>query len=215
MGVNLRMWLPWKPKVASQPDHGVPKKVPLVVGLGNPGEAYRLTRHNIGFRVVDRLCEKHQLRIFSDRRVQAELAHGMIAGKAVMTVKPLAFMNLSGVPVEAVSRLYEIQCKDIIVVYDDIDLAYGRLKVKEKGGDGGHNGFRSLTDALGTTAFTRIRMGVGRPCAEVSVTDYVLGEFDPEQQGSLEHFLAQAAEVVAAILCLGAGDAMNRFNRKI
>lgn len=208
------MWLPWKPKTASRPDPGAPKTVPLVVGLGNPGETYRLTRHNIGFRVVDRLCEQYRLRIFSDCRVQAELAHGMIAGKAVMTVKPLAFMNLSGVPVAAVSRFYEIQCEDMIIVHDDIDLAYGRLKIKEKGGDGGHNGLRSLTDALGSSAFTRIRVGVGRPCAGVSVIDHVLGEFDPNPQPSLDHFLSQAVEVVAAILCQGAREAMNRFNRK-
>lgn len=123
-------------------------------------------------------------------------------------------MNLSGIPVGMVSRCYEIQCADIIVVHDDIDLVYGRLKIKEKGGDGGHNGLRSLTDALGTDLFKRIRMGVGRPRAGISVINHVLGEFDEEQRCELDSFLAQAVGAVEAILCDGAKEAMNQFNRK-
>lgn len=208
------MQFPWKRNACPLSDHDLPKSPYLIVGLGNPGDVYRFTRHNIGFMAIDRMSEKYRLKSHPDSRVAAELTRGSIADKSVLTVKPMAFMNLSGFPVATVCRWYEIQCKDIIIIHDDIDLAYGRLKIKEKGGDGGHNGLRSLMDALGTAAFTRVRMGVGRPPAGKSVVDYVLGEFDEEQQGRLDEFLACAVEAVDVILCDGAKEAMNRFNRK-
>jgi PTH1 family peptidyl-tRNA hydrolase len=111
-------------------------------------------------------------------------------------------------------RIYGIQCEDMVVIHDDIDLAYERLKIKEKGGDGGHNGLRSLIDALGTDQFVRVRMGVGRPEAGIGVVDYVLGDFDANQRTALEQFLSRAIEAVEVILCEGAKEAMNRFNRK-
>ena len=185
----------------------------LIVGLGNPGPTYASTRHNIGFMVIDRLVRKHGL---SSRhsRIQADLAEGTIAGIPVMVVKPLSFMNRSGVPVGEILHTYRLRCEDMVVIHDDIDLAYERLKIKDKGGDGGHNGLRSLTDALGTDAFIRLRMGVGRPCAGIGVVDYVLGEFDAQQRITLERFLSQAVEAAEVILCEGAKEAMNRFNRK-
>jgi PTH1 family peptidyl-tRNA hydrolase len=185
----------------------------LIVGLGNPGLAYAATRHNIGFMVVDRLVRKHGLKS-SHSWTNAEIAEGEIDGLTVLTVKPLAFMNRSGGPVGDIVRKQGIPCEDMVVIHDDIDLAYERLKIKEKGGDGGHNGLRSLTDALGTDAFIRVRMGVGRPDAGIGVVEYVLGVFDADQQPALEPFLSRAVEAVESILCVGAKEAMNRFNRK-
>jgi PTH1 family peptidyl-tRNA hydrolase len=185
----------------------------LIVGLGNPGPAYASTRHNIGFMVIDRLVQKHALAL-QPSRIQAEVAEGTIAGIPVMVAKPLAFMNRSGGPVGELLHTFRLQCEDMVVIHDDIDLAYERLKIKEKGGDGGHNGLRSLIDALGTDDFVRVRMGVGRPEADIGVVDYVLGEFDAKQHLTLERFLSQALEAAEVILCEGAKAAMNRFNRK-
>jgi peptidyl-tRNA hydrolase, PTH1 family len=185
----------------------------LIVGLGNPGPAYASTRHNIGFLVVDRLVRKYGLTACNSQ-VDAAIARGVVAGVPVMVAKPLTYMNRSGGPLGDIVQTYGIQCEDMVVIHDDIDLAYERLKIKEKGGDGGHNGLRSLIDALGTDDFVRLRMGVGRPEADIGVVDYVLGEFDFNQRKTLEPYLSRGIEAVAAILCEGAKEAMNRFNRK-
>jgi len=186
----------------------------LIVGLGNPGTAYAKTRHNIGFMVADRMVRHYNL---ADYRTElnADVASGQIAGRFVRVAKPLDYMNRSGDPIAKIFRTYGLQCEDMVVIHDDIDLAYERLKIKEKGGDGGHNGLRSLIDTLGTDAFIRVRMGVGRPEADIGVVDHVLGEFDANQHQTLERFLSQALEAVEVILCQGAKAAMNRFNRKI
>ena len=185
----------------------------LIVGLGNPGSEYATTRHNIGFMAVDRLVRKYGLTACRSR-INAEIAEGDIAGVRVLAAKPKAYMNRSGDPVSDIVQTHGIQCEDMVVIHDDIDLAYERLKIKEKGGDGGHNGLRSLIDALGTDEFVRVRMGVGRPEGDIGVVDYVLAKFDANQRIILEPFLSRAIEAAAAILCEGAKDAMNRFNRK-
>jgi len=185
----------------------------LIVGIGNPGPVYALTRHNIGFMVVDQLVREYGL-IGCRSRINAEIAEGNIAGVPVITAKPMAYMNRSGDPVSNIVRTHGIQCEDMVVIHDDIDLAYERLKIKEKGGDGGHNGLRSLIDALGTDDFVRVRMGVGRPEGDIGVVDYVLAEFDSNQRTMLGLFLSRAIEAAAAVLCEGAKAAMNRFNRK-
>ena len=123
-------------------------------------------------------------------------------------------MNRSGFPVQRLAHYFRILREDLLIVHDDIDLAIGRLKIKEKGGDGGHNGIRSLIDALGADDFVRVRMGVGRPEADIGVVDYVLGDFDAHQRSRLEAFLSRAIAAAEVILCEGAREAMNRFNRK-
>ncbi len=163
--------------------------------------------------VADGLSKRYGLR--RERgRIDAEVEEGTIDDIPVLVVKPMAFMNRSGEPVRKIVQRYGIQCEDMVVIHDDIDLAYERLKIKEKGGDGGHNGIRSLIDALGTDAFVRVRMGIGRPDGDIGVVDYVLGCFDPDQQRALEPFLSRAMEAARMILCEGAREAMNRFNRK-
>ena len=185
----------------------------LIVGLGNPGPAYAMTRHNIGFLTVDRMVEKHGLTAFSNP-VPVDAFQGKIGSLAVTAVKPLTYMNRSGGPVGDIAQIEVIPCEDMVVIHDDIDLAYERLKIKEKGGDGGHNGLRSLIDALGTDRFVRVRMGVGRPEADIGVVEYVLGDFSADQRPALNDFLSRAIAAVEVILCEGAKEAMNRFNKK-
>jgi peptidyl-tRNA hydrolase, PTH1 family len=185
----------------------------LIVGLGNPGPGYASTRHNIGFMAVDRLVREYRLTHYRSR-INADIANGDISGVPVLVAKPLAYMNRAGGPVEDIIRTFGIQCEDMVVIHDDIDLVYERLKIKKKGGDGGHNGLRSLIDALGADDFVRVRMGVGRPETDIGVVDYVLGEFDANQRTTLEPFLSRAVEATLVILCEGAREAMSRFNRK-
>jgi PTH1 family peptidyl-tRNA hydrolase len=185
----------------------------LIVGLGNPGPVYAATRHNIGFMAVERLVRKYGL-IACCSRSNAEIAQGIMAGVPVLAARPMTYMNRSGGPVSSIVQAHGIQCEDMVVIHDDIDLAYERLKIKEKGGDGGHNGLRSLIDALGTDDFVRVRMGVGRPDGDIGVVDYVLEEFDANQRTTLESFLSRAIEAAGTVLCEGAKVAMNRFNRK-
>ncbi|PID40724.1 MAG: aminoacyl-tRNA hydrolase [Proteobacteria bacterium] len=185
----------------------------LIVGLGNPGPTYATTRHNIGFLVIDRIIDGHEL-VDCGNRSDVAVARGTVAGLSALTAKPMTYMNRSGGPVADIIDTCGIQFEDMVVIHDDIDLAYGRLKIKEKGGDGGHNGLRSLIDTLGTDQFIRVRMGVGRPEVGIGVVEYVLGEFDPEQRSRLEPFLSRGVAAVEAVLCEGARDTMNRFNRK-
>jgi len=185
----------------------------VVVGLGNPGQAYRLTRHNIGFAVADRLAALNGLG-FCRTADEAAVAMGTIAGVAAVLVKPLAFMNCSGPPVKAVLTHYGIPCEAMVVIHDDIDLALGRLKIKEKGGHGGHNGLKSLIDALGSGQFVRLRLGIGRPEADTGVIDHVLAPFTGDQRQIVEPLVERACLAVATILCLGAKEGMNRFNTK-
>jgi PTH1 family peptidyl-tRNA hydrolase len=188
-------------------------KTILIVGLGNPGSRYALTRHNIGFQVVDRIVEKYRL-VAVKSPIQADITEGKIAGASVLAARPLAYMNRSGGPVRDLLQNRGIPRGDMVVIHDDIDLAYERLKIKEKGGDGGHNGLRSLMDALGTDQFARVRLGVGRPETDIGVVEYVLGDFDADQRARLNAFLSQAIAAVETILCEGAKEAMNRFNKK-
>jgi PTH1 family peptidyl-tRNA hydrolase len=185
----------------------------LIVGLGNPGVAYAHHRHNVGFMVVDRLVAKHGLTA-RPGPANAAVAGGTIADTPVIAAKPMAYMNRSGGPISEIVHGCGIQCEEMVVIHDDIDLAYERIKIKEKGGDGGHNGLRSLIDALGTDAFVRLRMGVGRPMANIGVVEHVLSDFDATQRIHLEGFLSRATAAVETILCHGAREAMNRFNRQ-
>ena len=192
-----------------------PKRVRLVVGLGNPGDTYRQTRHNAGFMVLDEVADFCAVVLKkSSSFPNLFYGRGAIEGIDTILVKPLAFMNLSGPPVQTVVNYYRILCEDVLVVHDDIDLAFGRLKIKEKGGDGGHKGIRSLRQALGGGDFVRLRIGVGRAEGEINVTDHVLGRFNPQEKKMLEQILTKAREAVVTILCKGTKEGMNRFNDK-
>jgi PTH1 family peptidyl-tRNA hydrolase len=187
------------------------KRVRLVVGLGNPGSDYANTRHNAGFLVVDEVAAAWSISIHQ-KKFNAELGRGRVEGIDAILVKPQAYMNRSGLPVRQVADYYKISYQDMLVIHDDIDLEFGRLKIKVKGGHGGHNGVRSLIDALGEDAFVRLRVGVGRSGAEGNVVNHVLGTFNRHEKASLEKVVQRAREAVETILCEGAKEGMNRFN---
>lgn len=184
----------------------------LVVGLGNPGAEYSGTRHNVGFRVVDRLAEEHRARL--KREGQASLGSGRIAEAAVVLVKPLTFMNLSGRAVAPLARRHSLPPERVLVVYDDMDLPLGRLRVRARGGSGGHNGIRSLSDSLQSQEFPRVRIGVGRP-SESDAVDHVLSGFDRDELPVIDAAIATAVEAVQLIVREGVEAAMNRYNANL
>lgn len=183
----------------------------LVVGLGNPGDAYARTRHNVGFMVVDALAGAHAIPT-NRQKFDAVFGKGTLEGSDVILMQPMAFMNRSGPPVQKFAAYFKISYRDILVVHDDIDLEFGRLKIKEKGGHGGHKGLRSIMDALSGGDFTRLRIGVGRPGAGRQVTGHVLGEFNSDEAQILDRIVSAAREAVVTILCKGTKEGMNRFN---
>ena len=185
----------------------------LVAGLGNPGERYRCTRHNVGFRVVSALGAKAGI-AFDHQAVDRRWGRGRIAGQPVVLVQPLGYMNCSGPPVGRLMKELEIGHGAMIVVHDDIDLALGRLKIKEKGGDGGHRGIRSLMDAIGDGDFIRLRIGIGRPVAGIDVVDHVLGNFAEEELRLIDPAIERACAAIATVLVDGTRAAMNRFNTR-
>lgn len=185
----------------------------LIVGLGNPGEAYRLTRHNVGFMVVDRLA--HRNRISLDKR-QFDVAVGLgrVGGQPVILAKPMTFMNLCGPAVRSIAHSFNLDRRDLLVVHDDIDLAFGKIKIKQKGGDGGHKGVESLIEAFGSGEFARVRIGIGRPDTKQEVEGYVLDRFDARQEEVLDEVITMAQDAVETILLKGLTEGMNRFSRK-
>ena len=185
----------------------------MVVGLGNPGEAYRQTRHNVGFQVLGRISQEYGIPL-NDRRFDNCYGLGVIADQAVVLAAPQAFMNRSGPPVLRLLSYYDISSKDVLIIHDDIDLAFGRIKIKEKGGHGGHNGLKSVMDALSSGEFARLRIGIGRPARGGDVIDHVLGTYSTQENEMLDAVLARASDAAVTVLCHGAKVGMDRFHRK-
>lgn len=189
-------------------------RVRLVAGLGNPGNPYRKTRHNAGFMVIDDLADHFSIDL-RQSKFNAEFGRGLIGEEKVILVKPQAFMNRSGPPVRQIADFYKIPVQDILVIHDDIDIIFGNVKIKEKGGDGGHRGLKSLKDTLGSDAFIRLRIGVGRPIAQMRVIDHVLGRFNSEERKMLSLIIESARDAVVVILSKGIRETMNLFNSKL
>lgn len=187
------------------------QRLRLIAGLGNPGEAYRKTRHNAGFLVLDELAAAYDIEI-TRRRYETLYGRGRIEDVGSVLVKPLAYMNNSGPPVRRLADYLRISARDMLVIHDDIDLAFGRIKIKKKGGHGGHNGLRSLMVAFGSGDFVRLRVGIGRSEQQHSVTDHVLGQYSAAELGILDRIIAGARDAVVTILTRGITEAMNRFN---
>jgi PTH1 family peptidyl-tRNA hydrolase len=188
-------------------------RVRLVVGLGNPGNIYKRTRHNVGFMVVEQFAEDFSIALVKEK-FDTVFGRGSVDGVEVILAKPMAFMNRSGPQVQKIAGYYRILSEDMLVVHDDIDLAFGRIKIKEKGGDGGHKGVRSIIDAFGGGNFVRLRIGVGRPEAGGNAADHVLGKFTLKEKKVLHRIIAEARDAAVTILCKGAKEGMNRFNDK-
>ena len=193
------------------------KRPQLVIGLGNPGDNYKKTRHNAGFMVVDRIAEACSI-LFNKTKFDTLFGRGSIEGIDVVLAKPMAYMNRSGPLLLKLTNYFRISSEDMLVIHDDIDLAFGRLKIKEKGGDGGHKGIRSIIDAFNKDDFPRLRFGIGRgnglPGARVDVTDHVLGRFSADEQMILNQIIDRAMNETITILCKGIKESMNIFNNK-
>ena len=184
----------------------------LIAGLGNPGRQYECTRHNAGFLAVDALAAAHAIQI-GRRKFDALFEKGRIEGRDVVIAKPQTYMNLSGPCLRALADYFRIRREALIVVHDDIDLAFERLKINERGGDGGHKGIRSIINAFGGDQFVRVRMGVGRPENGRDAADHVLQTFTPDEESQLDGVLRRTCEAIVTILTKGTQEGMNRFNR--
>ena len=185
----------------------------LVSGLGNPGGKYARTRHNIGFMVVDELSRRFSISL-SKKRFNAEFGKTRISGESLVLAKPQSFMNLSGPPLQQLSAYFKVKSQDIIVIHDDLDLPFGRIRIVKDRGHGGHNGIRSITQALGTRDYIRVRAGVGRPRGEKGVTSHVLGRFSSSEEPLLNELIEAGADACVTILKRGVQAAMNSFNTR-
>jgi len=183
----------------------------LVVGLGNPGPRYAGTRHNAGFFVVEELANRVG-GSFKAHKGRADVVEARLAGRPAVLAKPKAYMNVSGGPIVAISRFFKIPVERIIVVHDELDLPFGGLRLKRGGGEGGHNGLRSATTALGSKDYVRVRVGIGRPPGRQDPADYVLGEFSAAERKELPLHVDRAADAVQTVIADGLEAAQNRFN---
>lgn len=186
----------------------------LIVGLGNPGIEYAWTPHNLGFLVVDALAEQAGIRV-TRPEAKSLLGLGRIAGQEVALAKPQTMMNLSGLAVRELLSRVECAPSDLIVVYDDVALPWGMLRVRERGTAGSHNGLKSVIGAIGTTEFVRVRLGVKPEELRGSLKDYVLRQIRRDEEDMVAEEIAQGAEAVKIILVEGTQAAMNRFNRRV
>jgi len=185
----------------------------LVAGLGNPGEKYAATPHNLGFLVVDVLAARHGIRL-TRKECQAIIGQGTIAGRPVILAKPQTYMNLSGIAVKSLVEKNEVALKDLILVYDELDLPWGDLRVKPKGSPAGHNGAKDVIAKLGSSEFPRVRLGVhpGHPLQ--SGADYLLSGFSRRQNETLEEFIGLAADATESVIAEGVEKSMTGFNRR-
>ena len=187
----------------------------LIVGLGNPGKQYEHTRHNIGFDVMDALAEKYNISI-SEKKHKALCGKGVINGVKVVLAKPQTYMNLSGESVAELVNYYKMDPEEeMIVIYDDISLAPGNLRIRKKGSAGGHNGIKSIIAHLGTTVFPRIKVGVGEKPKNYDLADYVLGHFSKQERELMEEGYEHASDAVEQIVQGEIEAAMNVFNKKV
>jgi PTH1 family peptidyl-tRNA hydrolase len=186
----------------------------LIVGLGNPGIEYQFTPHNLGFLAVDRLAERYKA-IVDNRHCRALSGRTKIGSEDVLLAKPETFMNLSGISVRELVDKYEANvASDLIVVYDELDLPFGQVRIRPRGGSAGHNGMESILGALGTQEFIRVRLGIAPDHPVRDGARYVLAQFKKSQYDAVDLLLDTAADAVTAIVTDGAQAAMNRFNRK-
>lgn len=186
----------------------------LIVGLGNPGRQYEHTRHNAGFDVMDALAEKYNISI-SESGHKALFGKGMIGGQKVILAKPQTFMNLSGDSVSALINFYKLDpTQELIVVFDDISLAPGNLRIRKKGSAGGHNGIKDIIAKTGTDQFERVKVGVGEKPVGWDLADHVLGRFSPEDREKFEDAVKDAVDAVSLMVQDRTDEAMNLYNRK-
>lgn len=186
----------------------------LIVGLGNPGMKYDATKHNMGFKVIDELVEAHRIS-FAGTTLKGMYGKGMIAGEKVLLIKPMTYMNNSGECVRAFVDYYKIDPREeLLIIYDDITLEPGSIRIRKKGSAGGHNGIKSIIAHLGTEQFNRIRVGVGEKPKNWDLADFVLAPFRGEEKEAAQEGIEKAAKAVEVILTEGMDAAMNQYNKK-
>ena len=181
----------------------------LVVGLGNPGKEYEGTRHNIGFEAIDYLSDKYNIEL-NREKFKGVFGEGFIKGKKVILLKPTTYMNLSGESIREVVNFYKISNEEIIVIYDDISLEVGRIRIREKGSHGGHNGIKSIIANLGTDVFPRVKIGVGAP--KGNLVSHVLGKFSDEEVEILRESIKASSDATSIIISNNTKEAMNKLN---
>lgn len=183
-----------------------------IVGLGNPGKKYEKTRHNVGFMVIDELAKRHDWKI-NKSKFQGLYTMELVADTKIILLKPQTYMNLSGQSVRPLMDFYELSEQDILVVYDDLDLPTGKIRLRQKGGHGGHNGIRSMIDQLGTRNFNRLRIGIDRPAPNHTVIDHVLGRFDQAVEPVVKDSIQKAADACDAWMEKTFQEVMNDYNQ--
>ncbi len=183
----------------------------LVVGLGNPGPTYAGNRHNVGFMVLDLLAERVGGR-FKAHKGRADVVEGRLSGVRAVLAKPKTYMNLSGGPTASLSSFFQVPVERIVVIHDELDIPYGALRLKRGGGDNGHNGLRSITSALGSKDYLRVRVGIGRPPGRQDPADFVLKDFSPVEKKELPFHVDRAADAVEALLTGPLEAAQNTFH---
>ncbi len=196
-----------------QPSRGVAALMRLIVGLGNPGPEYAWTPHNLGFLVVDRLAKSASARV-ERLEAKSQIGRGQIAGHEVVLAKPQTYMNASGLAVRGLVERFECPPAELVVIYDDVALPWGMIRIRQRGSAGGHNGLKSLIGALGTDEFIRVRLGVQPEHPVGDLAAYVLRPMGKAQLAVAAEMVEQAAEAVEVILAEGAKRAMSRFNRR-
>jgi PTH1 family peptidyl-tRNA hydrolase len=186
----------------------------LVVGLGNPGKEYTANRHNVGFMVADLLASRLGAKFGRAKRAHAEVAEGRLGfgGPKLILAKPLTYMNLSGAPVVALAQFFKVPVERVIAVHDELDVPYGQVRAKRGGGEGGHNGLRSMSKSLSSKEYARVRFGIGRPPGRQDPADYVLSDFGASERKELEFLVDRAADVVEAVVLEGVEWAQNKYH---
>jgi peptidyl-tRNA hydrolase, PTH1 family len=186
----------------------------LVVGLGNPGKEYAGNRHNVGFMVADLLAARVGAKFGRSKRAHAEVAEGRLntTGPKLVLVKPLTYMNLSGAPVVATAQFFKVPVSNVIAVHDELDVPFGQVRAKRGGGEGGHNGLRSMSKSLSSKEYARVRFGIGRPPGRQDPADYVLSDFSGAERKELEFLVDRAADVVEAVVLEGVEWAQNKYH---
>jgi len=186
----------------------------LVVGLGNPGKEYAGNRHNVGFRVADLLASRVGAKFGRSKRAHAEVAEGRLGfgGPKLILAKPLTYMNLSGGPVAQLAQFFKVPVENVLAVHDELDVPYGQVRVKRGGGEGGHNGLRSMSRSLSTKEYARVRFGIGRPPGRQDPADYVLSDFGSAERKELEFLVDRAADVAEAVVLEGVEWAQNKYH---
>ena len=183
----------------------------VIFGLGNPGKDYEESRHNIGFRVIDKLSQKHKIDL-NEYSCQAWIGEGEIGKKEVFLVKPLTFVNAAGLSLVRLRQKHKTSLENIMVISDDVNLELGKLRLTRRGGDGGHKGLGSIIESLGTEEFQRLRIGIDRPEQKIELKEYVLGEFTSREKEIIEETISRASQAVEMVVRQGIDETMKFYN---